>query len=308
MKYQGKNETKSTILPKVETLTRFFCELSLYERDFLKFPASLIAIASHLLSCRTLGSETAIDSIEYAITKYYQQNREIDDDETFDEDLENEIPSVVTPFLSGFDESTMDQIIIIAILLIKSFKDCSHALQNKYKASDSFSTISAIESFITKYKNLINILPDPSTFENIQDLTQTQEFNYAGSYLLGLSFPPPPPPPQEPSQQQLDQQQFFMPPPPSVHSHLNTPQSASSTITSIFSTELQNYSASSLLTPTASSPMDPKFQFKDPDMGTFVNKRSYEGDANSPLAQRSMNKMNMMAWNENLNSGILPWC
>jgi hypothetical protein len=328
-----KSYQKSNLQTKIVTLSRFFCELSLYERNYLQFPSSLISIACHLLASRMFNSESGVNSFETSIHQYLQNYREIDDDATFDEDLENNYPPVTQPFLSGFcPETTIDQIIIISTLLINSIQNCSHALQNKYMkcGTDSFNYFQLAKDFINKNQNLIQVFPDSDQFNNVKEYQVNSELSYAGSYILGLSSS---------NQFHLQKPQQFAQ--PQVFSNLlHTPPSASSTISSIFSSyDFNNTSSSSLLmTPTTtSSPIDPNYyhhhqyvknnvfynnnsmaqvdpvefrkpgEIHDPEYGTFMNKRqkpyssqeneSEMGDdvpGSSPLAQRSMNKLNMM--------------
>ncbi|QPG73033.1 hypothetical protein FOA43_000337 [Brettanomyces nanus] len=49
--YRGNSQTVSAIL----AVARYLCELSLYERDYLMFPPSLIGIVAFLFSCSMLG-------------------------------------------------------------------------------------------------------------------------------------------------------------------------------------------------------------------------------------------------------------
>lgn len=344
-----KSYKKSNLQTKIEILSRFFCELSLYERNYLQFPSSVISIACHLLSSRILNSESALNSFENSIHNYLKNFKEIDDDATFDEDLENNYPNVTQPFLSGFStDSTIDQMIIICSLLINSIQNCSHALQNKYKkyGSDSFNYIQLVKDFIYKYNNVVQLFPDSEPFNNLKDYEISSGLTYAGSYLLGLTTTQQnlqqqqqQEQKQHPEQQQPDDQPQFVQ--PQIFNNLShTPPSASSTISSIFSSnDFSNYSASSLImTPTTnSSPIDPNYyhhhqqqyvknnvfynnpsqidsmiftkpnDIQDPEYGTFMNKRqrpyqeqnpdeseNENAPGSSPLAQRSLNKMNMM--------------
>lgn len=250
-KIGDKFHNKKNIADKIQTLSRFLCELSLYERNFLQLPPSTTALACHLLAANILGSDSAAEAFEHAINRYYAANREFDDDETFDEDLENMAPNVVLPFLAGFSDETTDNLAKAVVMLINTFKTCTEALQNKYKNFDNFNYVELLSGFIKKVQPCTQSFPENSHFQNITESQLDSNVNYAAHYLLGLASSP------------FPETSFMVPPPPhgapfSTNQAPLTPPSASSTISSIFSTDhyQHNYSNTSLSLTPSTSPMD----------------------------------------------------
>lgn len=122
---------------EIEKIARMFCEISTYKRCLLQAPPSLIAIAANLLACSVMDTPIGVVHFYQAAEKYVN---EFDDDATFDEDLENQLPAVVSPFLSGYSEDTIYEISKISMVLLLAFQECSQSLLNKYV--DQASTVS----------------------------------------------------------------------------------------------------------------------------------------------------------------------
>lgn len=137
---------------KTEEMTRFFCEISMYNRTLLHVPHSIIAITAHLLASATCGDAITANTLQSIIFSHV----DFDDDATFDEDLENQFPEVTSPFLSGFSEDTMEIISKTAILLLLSFQECSQSLRNKYTniASEVSEFVNSIGSITIQFPTL----------------------------------------------------------------------------------------------------------------------------------------------------------
>ncbi|CCH44860.1 G2/mitotic-specific cyclin-B2 [Wickerhamomyces ciferrii] len=307
---------------KITQLTRFFCEVSLYERNYLQFPSSIIAITSHLLASNIMNSNSALESFKKSINEFYAN--ELSDDETFDENLENLYPNVIKPFLSGFSDETIIQIRQITILLINSFKTLSQALINKYKTED-FNIIELVQSFLSKYQIFTNQIPTsiptieeyqiPTQLIAITDLflgfsTQSQSQSQANHHYQSNSSL------NSPITSQFTNLQI--PPPFGTFQSPLTPPSASSTISSIFSNDhhlYHNFSSTSLNPTPNTSPIESSMYSQSQGNNSFIkirsnidsdhqgnsgvgNKRSRnyhdEETGSSPLAQRSQNKLNMV--------------
>ncbi|KAH3683938.1 hypothetical protein WICPIJ_005090, partial [Wickerhamomyces pijperi] len=112
-KLNGKLVNKQEMNRQIEQLSRYFLELTLYERNFIQFPNSLTAITCHLLASNLLSSTSAIDSFETSITQFYeQQQQELshygahgNDGEDCIVNDENQDPmsNVIAPFFSGWN-------------------------------------------------------------------------------------------------------------------------------------------------------------------------------------------------------------
>jgi len=254
---------------KITTLTRFFCEISLYERNYLQFPTSLISITSHLLASNIMGSNSALETLKKAINEFL--SNELSDDETFDENLENSYPNITKPFLSGFNDDTILQIRQISLLLINSFKNLSQALLNKYK-NDEFDCVELTNSFLNKFQSFITQLP--TSIPTIEEYQLSSQHITILDLLLGFqsqqqqqqTSQPLSQPPSQPSSTPSSSlttpivSQFAhlpIPPPFATFNSPLTPPSASSTMSSVFSNDLyNNFSSSSLTMTPATSPID----------------------------------------------------
>lgn len=299
---------------KITTLTRFFCEISLYERNFLQFPPSLIAITSHLLSSNIMDSNSALQSFKKAINEFL--SNELSDDETFDENLENSYPNITKPFLSGFSDDTIIQIRQIALLLINSFKNLSQALLNKYK-DEEFDCVELVSNFLAKFQVIVNQLPE--SISNIEDYQIPNNISSIIDILLGFTSQSQPSLSTTPTTSTSTFSQLSIPPPFAQFSAPLTPPSASSTMSSVFSNDLyNNFSTCSLTITPTTSPIDSSL-YSASNNNSFVTKqrqqdqlqlqgsgmnnnnkrqRNYNDDVmecsgSSPLAQRSQNKLNM---------------
>ncbi|OWB56582.1 hypothetical protein B5S28_g2489 [[Candida] boidinii] len=63
---RGNSPTVSGIL----AISRYLCELSLYDRCYLNFKPSMIAITAHLIACSILSITTGVKSLESTFTEY----------------------------------------------------------------------------------------------------------------------------------------------------------------------------------------------------------------------------------------------
>lgn len=293
-------------LSKITTLTRFLCEISLYERNYLQFPPSLIAITCHLLASNIMDSNSALEALKKSINEYL--SNELSDDETFDENLENSYPNIIKPFLSGFTDDTIIQIRQISLLLINSFTNLSQALLNKYKNDESFDCVELTSNFLGKFSSLTNQLPSSSSINNIEEFEISQHSIQIIDIILGFQTS------SLTSSATPISTQFAhlpIPPPFSTFNSPLTPPSASSTMSSVFSNDLynQNFSTTSLTMTPTTSPIDSSNLYhhssnnnsfiKHTTTQTNKRQRNYNEDVvecsgSSPLAQRSQNKMNMM--------------
>lgn len=157
--YKGNTPTVSAIL----AVSRYLCELSLYDRIFLTYSTSMITITSFIMACSILNMDFGANYIDHLYNLFEESmntsnssknnsnilnenfsfnNSNIDneDDEIFydfDEisNIENIEPKKQNfgPFISGFNGiSTINEIRSISINLFKSLLDPSEVLVEKY--------------------------------------------------------------------------------------------------------------------------------------------------------------------------------
>ncbi|KAH3675448.1 hypothetical protein WICMUC_002737 [Wickerhamomyces mucosus] len=284
---------------RIEEIARFLTEISLYERNFLQFPNSLISIAAHLLASHSLNSRSALDSFEVSISKFYKQQQENFDNlqEDFSTNDENELPDIIIPFLSGWNEDEsidcISKILIMFIITINNLQDLSKVLMDKYSQ-----VISLLENFLSKFDHLLKHLPQQiEAFDNHSELRLDVNQLRSCHVLLGLV---PDSQPQQPLQSVIPM----------------TPVSAtSSTYSSIFSdNNFSNISlppSSPMINSSKTCPQEgnttgpaifkkPKLQINEPSNYPDFKTSRYNQDTIensspdcSPLAQRSQNKLNM---------------
>lgn len=179
--YKGNTPTVSAIL----AVSRYLCELSLYERCYLNYPTSLIGITCFLMSCSILNMDigsTYMNKIYHlfessmntsksnfknnssvSINKDELKNLDIfsftnsddiddniltDELEGYNSDAENIEPRQENygPFIAGFEGlNTINQIRKIALNLFKSILDPSEVLVEKYS---SLGVMTVVKRFI----------------------------------------------------------------------------------------------------------------------------------------------------------------
>jgi len=216
----------SQIVSAVLAVARYFCELSLYERSFLTFSSSLVAVSSFLLACSILGIDSGS---KYTNSVYHifrvntmKENRTrrfdtlgksqcciippfgqlptpvtpkkvtahfFDDDSESDvENRDEERNCQYGPFVSGFHGlSTINEIRKISILLLKSALSPSDVMVEKYTP---LGVISVVKRFIIE--NHLRELDSKSLRVDL-DSSTVSDFAFDLSNLLlnfdsGLEF------------------------------------------------------------------------------------------------------------------------
>lgn len=188
--------TKKELKTSIEQLSRFFMELTLYERNFIQFPNSLVAFTCHLLASKLLNSNAAINSFEVSVTRFYEQqlqdlnNQGAENEEDFFiENDENEYPmnNVIPPFFSGWNEDesieSIFKILILLVVQLVNIKEVSHILPAKYPEFQPL-----LKAFLTENDVLLSYLNvNPGLLNNAADLKLDQNQSQACHYLIGLS-------------------------------------------------------------------------------------------------------------------------
>ncbi|CAI8491891.1 hypothetical protein CAS74_001411 [Pichia kudriavzevii] len=153
--YKGNTPTVSAIL----AVSRFLCELSLYDRNYLKFSTSAIGITCFLMSCSILNMDVGTNYISQLIESFEKKSSNLftykEDDLTEDEDesffyeaavKENQNNFSNGPFINGFDgHESLNEIRMISLNLFKSMLDPSNVLIEKYT---SLGVMTVVKRFI----------------------------------------------------------------------------------------------------------------------------------------------------------------
>lgn len=207
----------------ITAISRFLCELSLYDRFFLTMPTSLVAITANLLACSMLQINTSSNYLEdliksYYIRKYdqrkpstssinlfatpksfkknqedviitasdYESNSEYEEfftDEE-DEEEENKQPQVKGSFLSGFDpNTTIDQIKKVCLMFIIQLSKITDVLTKKY---ESLGVIQVIKNFNNRYSFIISTIIDNSKMIINDEYIHSNKLNHLSDILLQL--------------------------------------------------------------------------------------------------------------------------
>lgn len=168
----GTTPRRSSIESATIAVARYLCELSLFQRSFLLYPTSLVAITAHLMASAIIDDDTAANHLSQLLEEHnmgthcrinsvpkssnmsslqfdgiYEQDE--DDEEMFDEDVENTRPDLKLPFLSGFDgEKSFIQIRQLSFLFINAINNPSEILVTKYT---QLGVINAVNGFLNKH-------------------------------------------------------------------------------------------------------------------------------------------------------------
>lgn len=162
----------ASILSAVTAVGRFLCELSLYNKNFLNVPTSVVSITANLLACSMLQIPNASMYIQYlmkkrkyddtpAATNNFNDNETntnanaYDDNNDFDEDEENKAPEVEGPFLSGFDGVTLNTIRKLGLLFITQLSRTTDVLTKKH---EELGVIQVVQNFTARYQNVFKII------------------------------------------------------------------------------------------------------------------------------------------------------
>lgn len=180
--YRGNSQTVSAIL----AVARYLCELSLYKRNYLTYPTSLVAVTAFLFSCSMLGLDCGSKCLNAIYHEYRLNNTTkvhprgscsgaarlnalseqlptpitpkkefqfFDDDNEceYDSDAENKDPTdecMYGPFIGGFEGlESLNQIRQVSILMLQSLLNPSEVLVEKYT---TLGVIAVVKNFVTK--------------------------------------------------------------------------------------------------------------------------------------------------------------
>ncbi|VEU23672.1 DEKNAAC104824 [Brettanomyces naardenensis] len=179
--YKGNSQTVSAIL----AVARYLCELSLYERDYLAFPTTLVGITAFLLSCSMLSLDCGSKCLnriyhDYRLTKTCHsaglrnvtpqsmpppfgqlptpitprkdiQYFDEDCDCAYDSDIENKDPAddfQSGPFISGFEGfNSINKLRSISVLMLKSLLNPPEVLVEKYTP---LGVIAVVKNFVAE--------------------------------------------------------------------------------------------------------------------------------------------------------------
>lgn len=168
--YKNNTPTVSAIL----AVSRYLCELSLYERNYLNYSTSMISITCFLMACSILNMDFGSNYINDIFTLFensmninksnihstpktpvkdlqffsFTQDENNDEFDDYDSDTENIEPKKQNygPFIEGFNGiETINQLRSISLNLFKSILDPSEVLVEKYS---SLGVITVVKRFL----------------------------------------------------------------------------------------------------------------------------------------------------------------
>ncbi|KAH3688502.1 hypothetical protein WICPIJ_000492 [Wickerhamomyces pijperi] len=176
---------------QIEQLSRYFLELTLYERNFIQFPNSLTAITCHLLASNLLSSTSAIDSFETSITQFYeQQQQELShydgEDCIVNDENQDPMSNVIAPFFSGWNEDesieSIFKILILLVFQLVNIDEVSHVLPDKYIEFQPL-----LHSFVNDNKVLLSYVDvHSSQLDNSSAFKLNHAQSQACQRLIGL--------------------------------------------------------------------------------------------------------------------------
>ncbi|KAH3661964.1 hypothetical protein OGAPHI_006143 [Ogataea philodendri] len=210
--YRSNLPTVSAIL----AISRYLCELSLYEREYLNHKASLVGITAHLMACSMLKLETGSMWLEgvyqkYQHQKYLLKNRQLPTPVTpsksfkyFNDDMSdinemetdqlerlgraqsvNSINNAYGPFINGFEGlETVSEVRQISLMLLKSLLNPPEVLIEKYS---QLGVITVIKNFVSEsHLEYLQHSKDLDDIENLSPVTTDELSNV----LLNLEHYP----------------------------------------------------------------------------------------------------------------------
>ncbi|OUM51042.1 hypothetical protein BVG19_g123 [[Candida] boidinii] len=208
---RGNSPTVSGIL----AISRYLCELSLYDRCYLNFKPSMIAITAHLIACSILSITTGVKSLESTFTEYLVDQLNLmvlnksqpnvtshksnskdkiprtfvnddkiyaDEDEFVDEDdianRENCDPlnnKIYGAFISGFHGS--DSLKQIRTISILLFRSMNNPPEVLIEKYTPLGVINAVNNFFNEYFNLFKSLSKNLNLSNTANANNNSEYN-----------------------------------------------------------------------------------------------------------------------------------
>ncbi|TID29961.1 hypothetical protein CANINC_001472 [Pichia inconspicua] len=127
-------KSNTPIVSAILAVSRYLCELSLYERDFLNYSTSSIGSTCFLMACSILNMDYGLNLILNL--------------------LNDSSSSIISPFLQGFNgQQSINEIKNISLLLYKSILSPSDVLIEKY---NSLGVITVVNRFLDDNNLLLN--------------------------------------------------------------------------------------------------------------------------------------------------------
>lgn len=195
-------------------ISKFLCELSLFDRSLLFFPNSLKSIACVLLASRILNQNSYINNFKTDLIKldFKRSVSQMNNNGCKSEATNNS--TFATPFVETFDEESLVQLRKISILLLNALVNnfSINTLKAKYrkqKAADKVSALSSkLKDFLIqqKYNPIVTLEHMASDLESLNankcnimkiqlhELFSTTPSNFAmiiSSFALGFEQPAP---------------------------------------------------------------------------------------------------------------------
>lgn len=152
-------------------VSRFLAEITMYKKEYLSFPASLISVTCYLVACSMLDHS---DKIVSDMCIFEKRSVAVKD--------ENDPPRVdFPPFLNGFQgEHTINQMKCIAWLLLRDLASPSEILSRKYRP---LGVITVVQQFLQKNPALEPISKNIASLDIESLLPDLSSFNFKNPLL-----------------------------------------------------------------------------------------------------------------------------
>ncbi|ODV87619.1 hypothetical protein CANARDRAFT_191168, partial [[Candida] arabinofermentans NRRL YB-2248] len=157
-------KSNSNIVSSILAISRYLCELTLYERNYLNQKISSIGITAHLIACNMLQIPTGYKSLLRIQSQHNDDNNSLDCDYDI-ENIENKKPVMdfnkTGPFIQGYDsENTITELREVANLLLQSILNPPEVLIDKY---EQLGVLTIIKDFVSKHGLASNKLTEQQT-------------------------------------------------------------------------------------------------------------------------------------------------
>lgn len=147
-------------------VSRFLAELTLYRKEYMSFPVSLLSVACYLIASSMLDHP---DKLVSDMCIFEKPNMAVKD--------ENDPPKVdFPPFLNGFQgEDTINQMKCIALLILRDLASPSEILSRKYQP---LGVITVVQQFLQNNTALEPISKHIASLDMEPVLTDLASFNF----------------------------------------------------------------------------------------------------------------------------------
>lgn len=179
MNFDDSNPINNSKISAITAIGRFLCELSMYDKVFLSFPTSLIAITANLLACNMVQLNNASDYLKLLMNlnlknkstgnKNSNPNKVNNENDDFNPERENIHPQVIGPFLSGLDELALLSIKKLTLYFIIQLTQVTEVLSKKY---EKLRVIQVIHNFHNRFNYIIQLVNENHSKILLDNITE----------------------------------------------------------------------------------------------------------------------------------------